>query len=226
MNNILTVKKLAVTYSGKAVINDINFTVEDGDFLVVFGENGSGKSSLIKALLSLKHPASGEIIFGSDIKRNRIGYLPQMTFAQQDFPASVWEVVLSGCLNHLGFRPFYGKKEKEIAKANMELLSVYDLKHECFRNLSGGQKQRVLLARALSSADKLLILDEPVAGLDPVATKEFYEAISTINKSGVCVIMVSHDTDSAIALAKHILDIGNHTAQFFGTAEEYKSFKA
>jgi zinc transport system ATP-binding protein len=154
MNNILTVKDLSVTYSGKMVISDINFIVEDGDFLVIFGENGSGKSSLIKTLLGLKAPSDGKIIFGEGVKHSEIGYLPQMTAEQKDFPASAMEVVLSGCLNSMGLKPFYGKKEKALAKKNMELLSVYDLKNECFRTLSGGQKQRVLLARALCAAKK------------------------------------------------------------------------
>lgn len=221
MNNILTVTNLAVTYSGKKVISNINFTAEDGDFLVIFGENGSGKSSLVKALLGLKTPSDGKITFGNGVKHSEIGYLPQMTPEQKDFPASAMEVVLSGCLNSMGIKPFYGKKEKSLAKKNMELLSVYDLKNECFRTLSGGQKQRILLARALCAAKKLLILDEPVSGLDPVATKDFYEAITLINKTGVCIIMVSHDTGSALSVAKHVLDIGNHTVLFFGTAEEY-----
>ena len=221
MNNILTVNNLAVTYSGKMVISDINFTVEDGDFLVIFGENGSGKSSLVKALLGLKAPSDGKISFSDGVKHSEIGYLPQMTPEQKDFPASAMEVVLSGCLNSMGLKPFYGKKEKALAKKNMELLSVYDLKNECFRTLSGGQKQRVLLARALCAAKKMLILDEPVSGLDPVATKDFYEAITLINKTGVCIIMVSHDTDSALSVAKHVLDIGNHTVLFFGTSEDY-----
>ncbi len=222
MKNILTVKDLAVTYGGKTVIHDINFTVEEEDFLVIFGENGSGKSSLIKTLLSLKASSKGEIIFDGEIKHNQIGYLPQMTADQQDFPASAREVVLSGCLNRMGLRPFYGKKEKELAKKYMELLCVYDLKNECFRTLSGGQKQRVLLARALCSAEKLILLDEPASGLDPIAAKDFYEAITAVNKGGIAVIMVSHDTLSALKVAKHVLDIGDHTAQFFGTAQDYR----
>lgn len=219
--NILTVKDLAVSYGSKTVINNINFTVCEEDFLVIFGENGSGKSSLLKTLLSLKAPSEGRIIFENGLRRDQIGYLPQITPQQKDFPASALEVVLSGCLNKMGLKPFYGKKEKALAQKNMELLNVYDLKGECFRTLSGGQKQRVLLARALCSAGKMLLLDEPVAGLDPLATRDFYEAIDHINKNGVCIIMVSHDTDASLPLAKHVLDIGNHTAQFFGTREEY-----
>ena len=224
--NILTVKNLAVSYGNKTVINNINFTVSEDDFLVIFGVNGSGKSSLLKALLSLKSVSEGEIIFENGLCRDAIGYLPQITPEQKDFPASAWEVVLSGCLNKMGLRPFYGKKEKLLARKYMELLNIYNLRKECFRNLSGGQKQRVLLARALCSAGKMLILDEPVSGLDPVATGDFYEAIRHINQNGVCVIMVSHDTNAALHLAKHVLDIGNHTAQFFGTREEYIRFKA
>lgn len=221
MSDILTVKNLAVAYDGKKVIENINFSVSEGDFLVIFGENGSGKSSLIKALLSLKAPSFGKIEFCGGLSAHEIGYLPQMTPSQQDFPASAWEVVLSGCLNKMGLKPFYGKKEKECAKKNMQLLSVYDLKNECFRNLSGGQKQRVLLARALCAAGKLLLLDEPVAGLDPVATADFYKSIRTINENGTAIIMVSHDVISSLTVAKHVLNIGNHTALFFGTAKEY-----
>lgn len=223
MSDILTVKNLAVAYDGKRVIENINFNVCEGDFLVVFGENGSGKSSLIKALLSLKAPALGQIKFGDGISSHEIGYLPQITPTQQDFPASAWEVVLSGCLNKMGLKPFYGKKEKETAKKNMQLLCVYDLKNECFRNLSGGQKQRVLLARALCAAGKLLLLDEPVAGLDVASTADFYESIRAINESGTAIIMVSHDIASSLSVAKHVLNIGNHTALFFGTVQDYKA---
>ncbi len=227
--NILTIKNLAVTYGGKTVIDNINFTAEDGDFLVIFGENGSGKSSLLKAILSLKAPSEGEIVFENGLTKSDVGYLPQMTSVQNNFPASAMEVVLSGCLNKMGIRPFYGKKEKAIAKKYMELLSVYDLKGECFRNLSGGQKQRVLLARALCSAGKMLLLDEPVSGLDPVATKDFYEAISDVNKSGVCIIMVSHDTSASLSVAKHVLDVGTYgkklTSHFFGTVQEYQRIR-
>ncbi len=223
MSDILTVKNLAVAYDGKKVIENINFNVCEGDFLVIFGENGSGKSSLMKALLSLKAPSFGEIKFRDGISMHEIGYLPQITPTQQDFPASAWEVVLSGCLNKMGLKPFYGKKEKERAKRNMQLLSVYDLKNECFRNLSGGQKQRVLLARALCAAGKLLLLDEPVAGLDVASTRDFYESIKAINQNGTAIIMVSHDIASSLSVAKHVLNIGNHTVLFFGTAQDYKA---
>lgn len=222
MKNILAVKNLALAYDGKKVIENIDFCVEEGDFLVIFGENGSGKSSLINALLSLKVPSNGTITLCEGMERSDIGYLPQSAPLQQNFPASAWEVVLSGCLNKMGAKPFYGKKEKEIAKKNMELLSIYDLKKESFGNLSGGQKQRVLLARALCSASRLLLLDEPVAGLDPAATADFYEIICRINNEGTAVIMVSHDVHSSLSVAKHVLHIGSKTALFYGTPHEYE----
>lgn len=222
MKNILTVENLTLSYEGKNVLENINFSVENGDFLVIFGENGSGKSTLIKALLNLKAPSKGEITLCEGMRHCDIGYLPQTALLEQNFPASVWEVVLSGTLNKMGLKPFYTKKEKDIAKKNMELLSIYDLKRECFRNLSGGQKQRVLLARALCSAKSLLLLDEPVSGLDPAATADFYEVICKINDAGTAVIMVSHDVHSSLSVAKHVLHIGAKTTIFFGTPHKYE----
>lgn len=223
MNDILRVKNLSVSYDGKKVIENINFTVSEGDFLVIFGENGSGKSSLIKAILSLKEPSGGEIEFLGGLHSFEIGYLPQTSQAHYGFPASVREVVLSGCVNKMGRRPFYSKKEKALADEKMKLLDVYDLRQESFGSLSGGQMQRVLLARALCSATKMLLLDEPTSGLDPSKTASFYEMICRINKQGTAVIMVSHDVHSALSVAKHVLHIGGHNALFFGTATEYET---
>lgn len=222
MKDLLTVKNLSIAYDGKKVIENIDFSVKEGDFLVIFGENGSGKSSLVKALLGLKAPFKGEINFCDGLLMHDIGYLPQSVSTQYDFPASAWEVVLSGCINKMGFRPFYGKKEKETARKNMELLSIYDLKDECFRNLSGGQKQRVLLARALCAAKRLLLLDEPTSGLDPAATADFYEIICKINQTGTAIIMVSHDVHSSLSVAKNVLNIGSKKVLFFGTPAEYE----
>lgn len=222
MKNLLTVKNLAISYEGKTILEKVSFDVTERDFLVIFGENGSGKSSLVKVLLNLKAPYEGEIAFAEGFNRNEIGYLPQILPHQNDFPASAWEVVLSGCLNKTGLRPFYGRKEKADAKANMERLGVYNLKKQCFRSLSGGQKQRVLLARALCAAGKLLLLDEPVSGLDVAATADFYEAICKINQSGVAVIMVSHDIHTSLSVAKHVLKLGNGGELFYGTPEEYE----
>lgn len=219
---LMTVKNLNIAYDGKSILENINFSVEDGDFLVIFGENGSGKSSLMKTILGLHAQSSGEISFGGGMKRHDIGYLPQASPVQRDFPASVGEVVLSGCLNKLGWRTFYGKKEKQLAENNMKLLGIYEKRGECFRNLSGGQRQRALLARALCAARKMILLDEPIAGLDPSAAADFYETICRINKSGITVIMVSHDVHTSLSVAKHVLKIGKREAAFFGTPQEYE----
>ncbi len=222
MEKIVRVKNLSVNYDGKKILENISFDVEENDFIVIFGENGSGKSTLVKTLLSLKAPAAGEIVFADGMKKTQIGYLPQLSQAQKDFPASVGEVVLSGCINKLGLRPFYGKALRTRARENMRLLGTEELYGECFRNLSGGQQQRVLLARALCAAQRLLVLDEPVSGLDPAATVDFYDAICKINSMGTAVIMVSHDVHSALSVAKHVLHIGNREALFFGTPREYE----
>ncbi len=222
MNKLLSVDKLSIGYDGKNILENISFDVYDGDFLVIFGENGSGKTSLMKVLLGLKVPQSGEIRFDGGLRKNEIGYLPQLTDKQQSFPASAFEVVLSGCLNKMGLFPFYRKKEKTHAKENMKLLGIYDIKDECFRNLSGGQKQRVLLARALCATGKLILLDEPVSGLDPSATIDFYNMICKINKAGVSVIMVSHDVHSSLSVAKHVLKLSNPDF-FYGSPAEYEN---
>ena len=217
---LITVSNASLGYEGKAIVSDINFSVSDGDYLCIVGENGSGKSTLMKTLLGQKNVISGKIEFSDGLKQNEIGYLPQQTEVQKDFPASVKEIVLSGCLNRSGFRPFYSKSQKETAARNMEKLGITDLSSKCYRELSGGQQQRVLLARALCAAEKLLVLDEPVAGLDPMVTKSLYSLIEEINRSGMTVIMVSHDMEAAVEYASHILHIG-HKPLFFGKKEDY-----
>ena len=186
------------------------------------GENGSGKSTLVRSLLGLKNVEKGQIIYGDGLKQTEIGYLPQQTDVQKDFPASVYEVVRSGRLNSRGFHPFYTAADRKAAVEKMDLLGIRDLAKQCFRDLSGGQKQRVLLARALCATKSLLLLDEPVTGLDPIVTGEFYQLIRRINReSGIAVVMVSHDIESAVKDASHILHL-QETALFFGTTEEYK----
>lgn len=217
----LSCQNITLGYEGRAVISDLSFGVESGNYLCIVGENGSGKSTLIKTILSLQPPISGKIETGDGLKSNEIGYLPQQTSVQKDFPASVREVVRSGCLNRSGFRPFYNRHEKQLAEDNMEKLGIARLAKKCYRELSGGQQQRVLLARALCATRKLLLLDEPVAGLDPVASTQMYELISGLNKEGITVIMVSHDIGAAIRYASHILHIGGNSALFFGTTEDY-----
>ena len=219
---ILTCENAAFSYDGRTVLEGVDFSLNAGDYLCVVGENGSGKSTLIKGLLSLKAPASGRITLGDGLKRSEIGYLPQQTEIQRDFPASVWEVVLSGCLNSLGGRLFYGEAEKRRARENLERMGIEDIKNAGYQELSGGQQQRVLLARALCATRKLLLLDEPVTGLDPVAAGEMYNLIKLVNLcDNITVIMVSHDIHAAARYATHILHLGQKQL-FFGTAAQYR----
>ena len=178
----LKCNQVSLGYEGRTIIENLNFQVNAGDYLYIVGENGTGKSTLIKTLLGLRAPLKGTIEMGEGLKSSEIGYLPQQTMVQKDFPASVWEVVLSGNLNKCGLRPFYNKQEKERAEANMKKLGIEDFKKKCYRDLSGGQQQRVLLARALCATGKMLLLDEPVAGLDPKITNEMYELIQKLNE--------------------------------------------
>lgn len=218
----ITVENLSLGYDGKPVVENLSFSVNKGDYLCIVGENGSGKSTLIKTLLRMKAPLGGRIVEGDNFSHKKIGYLPQQTQVQRDFPASVAEIVLSGCISRMGFRPFYKKSEKELALANMKKLGIESLASRCYRELSGGQQQRVLLARALCSTGEMILLDEPVAGLDPKVTLEMYELISKLNREdGITVVMVSHDIAAAVGYASHILHI-NATHHFFGTVDEYK----
>ena len=234
---IFECKDVTLGYENKVVAKNLNFKIDQGDYLCVVGENGTGKSTLIKTLLGLIKPLNGEVIANVQGKNHKgVGYLPQQTQAQKDFPASVWEVVLSGVLNNDHRCPFYNKKDKAEAEKNMEKLNILDLKKRCYRELSGGQQQRVLLARALCGGQKqllnlasvmamqpeVLILDEPVTGLDPAASMEFYETIKDLNKKeNVTIIMVSHDIKNALNYATHILHLEQEN-DFFGTVEEYK----
>ncbi len=216
----LICKDLSLGYDGKTVLTGLSFEVNRGDYLCIVGENGSGKSTLMKAILGLHPPVSGTIETGDGLKRTEIGYLPQQTVVQKDFPASVREIVLSGCLSRTGSRPFYNREEKALAKENMKKMGIENLAGRCYRELSGGQQQRVLLARALCATRKMLLLDEPVAGLDPKVTAEMYDLIYSLHKNdGITVIMISHDIAAAEKYASHILHIGNPL--FFGTKEAY-----
>ena len=219
--SLITCKELTLGYEGHPIVTGLDFTVENGDYLCIVGENGSGKSTLMKTLLGLKEPMSGSITFGDGLRKTEIGYLPQQSGAQKDFPASVFEVVLSGCLNKRGFRPFYSADDKARAKANMERLGIEQLSSRCYRELSGGQQQRVLLARALCATSKLLLLDEPVSGLDPKVTLDMYSLISDLNRrEGITVIMISHDISAALSYSTHILHVG-HEPKFFGKTADY-----
>ena len=217
-----SLNKIGFSYEGKVVLEDIHFSVEKGDYLCIVGENGAGKSTLLKGILGLKKPNEGEIILGDGLKRQDIGYLPQQTEAQKDFPASVYEVVESGCLNKLSLFPFYRKEDKKRVEDALRFLNIENLRKSCYRELSGGQQQRVLLARALCPGSKLLILDEPVAGLDPKAQTELYDLIDRLNQElKITIIMVSHDVKEVVQRAKHILHLA-HKQLFFGEAEKYR----
>ena len=219
----LSCKNLTLGYGTKTVIENLAFTVNKGEYLCIVGENGSGKTTLMKTILHLHKPTTGSITTGDGLLPDEISYLPQQTEVQRDFPASVREIVLSGNQSRCGRRPFYNKAEKEIAVENMKKMGIYDLEKRCYRELSGGQQQRFLLARALCSTQKMLLLDEPVTGLDPEATAEMYELIEELHKEGITIIMISHDVDAALKYASHILYIGKNT--FFGTQEEYLCWK-
>lgn len=218
----LLCENLTLGYEGQPVTRNLNFTVNSGDYLCIVGENGSGKSTLMKTILNLRNPImAGTLSMGEDLKATEIGYLPQQTDVQKDFPASVREVVLSGCLGRRGRLPFYSKEDHKRALSNMEKLGIAHLAGESYRYLSGGQQQRVLLARALCATEKMLLLDEPVAGLDPVATTEMYECIGRLNKEeGITIIMVSHDITQALGQASHILHLASEPL-FFGTKTDY-----
>lgn len=218
---LLTCENVAVGYEGAPVIEGLDFAVERGDYLYIVGENGSGKSTLMKTILGLIRPRMGHVVTGEGLKRTEIGYLPQQTVVQKDFPASVREIVLSGCLNRMGLRPFYTRREKELAARNMARLGVTPLASHCYRELSGGQQQRVLLARALCATRKLIMLDEPVTGLDPKVTTEMYELVAALNRDeGLTVVMISHDIAAAVRYATHILHLGGGK-YFFGSRAEY-----
>ena len=215
----LTCEHLWLGYEGKPVITDLSFSVESGEYLCVIGENGSGKTTLMRTILGLQKPLRGSVRFGGGLRESGIGYLPQRTDVQKDFPAAVREVVLSGCQARLGRKPFYSRADKKLAEENMKKMGVSAYSKRCFRELSGGQQQRVLLARALCATEKLLFLDEPVSGLDPTATAEMYALIRSLNRDGITVIMITHDVEAALRDATHILSVGREI--FHGTREEW-----
>lgn len=221
----LICEDLTLGYEGQEILSHLSFSVEKGDYLCIIGENGSGKTTLMKTILGLRKPMKGSIVTGDGLSRREIGYLPQQSAIQRDFPASVREIVLSGFQGQCGLRPFYNREEKRQADKNMALMGIADMKKRCYRELSGGQQQRVLLARALCATQKMLLLDEPVAGLDPKVTQEMYALIDRLNKEfGITVVMISHDLRAALQFADKILHIGDKL--FFGTREEYLRFAA
>lgn len=215
----LVCSNLTIGYNSNIVLKDLSFSVNKGDYLCIIGENGSGKSTLMKTILHLLKPVSGKIETSEGLLADEIGYLPQQTEVQKDFPASVKEIVLSGCQSRCGRRPFYNKAEKLLARENIKKMGITHLEKRCYRELSGGQQQRVLLARALCATQKMLLLDEPVSGLDPQVTNEMYELIEQLHQEGITIIMITHDIEAARKYGTHILDIGSN--MFFGSKNEY-----
>lgn len=212
-------------YDNRAMLEHLNFDINEGDYVCIVGENGSGKSTLLKTILGLIKPVQGEIRLSAEMQQGAIGYLPQQTQVQKQFPASVMEVVMSGFLNRRGkrfFALFYRKEEKKIARQHMERLHIEDLRNQCYGMLSGGQQQRVLLARALCAAREILVLDEPVTGLDPAAAAAMYQNLQELHRDGMAIVMVTHDIPSAVSQADKILHL-NDGEFYYGTTEEYKN---
>ena len=218
--SLITCENLTLAYDTGVVASGVSFSLEAGSYLCIVGENGSGKSTLLKSILGLHPVDGGSLLIDPDTRRQGIGYLPQHTPAQRDFPASVREIVRSGCLKKSGLRPFWRASDKKLADEAMARMGIDHLAGKCYRELSGGQQQRVLLARAYCATGKLILLDEPIAGLDPMAMTEMYSMIADLNREGVAVVMVSHDVSAAVQYATHILHMGK-TTSFFGTTEEY-----
>ena len=209
MGLLLKCEHVDFGYENQDAVIDVSLEVSTGDYICIVGENGSGKSTLMKGILGLLKPTEGKIEISEELKKAGIGYLPQQTAVQKDFPASVREIILSGCQNKCGIRPFYSRKEKQVASEMMEKLQITHISNKCFRELSGGQQQRVLFARALCATSKILLLDEPVTGLDPKASEEMYQFISRINREeDITIIMISHDVDNAINDATRVMKIG------------------
>ncbi|MDR2772487.1 MAG: metal ABC transporter ATP-binding protein [Elusimicrobiota bacterium] len=217
---IIKSQNVSFAYGQNIVLKDVNFELSAADYLCIVGGNGSGKSTLLKGLLNLKKPLEGEIVFSGGLDRADIGYIPQQNVIQKTFPASVYEIVSSGRLNKMGLRPFYNRKDKKIIDKNLQILGIEQLKRKSFSELSGGQQQKVLLARALCSTGKLLILDEPDNSLDPSATESLYEVLKTINGAGIAIIIVSHNVENALSNARKVLHLENKQV-FFGDVEDY-----
>lgn len=222
---LMSCERLTLGYGSRCVVENLSFQVRKGDYLCIVGENGTGKSTLIQTCLGLLQPLAGKLVLAEELRPNEIGYLPQQNAIREDFPASCKEVVLSGCLNRCGWRPFYNQQEKQAARENMLRLGVLDLADRCYSELSGGQKQRVLLARALCATKKMLLLDEPVTGLDIRATKEMYNLIQQLNSNGITIMMVTHDVTTAIDKASHVLDLSSKSV-FWGSRQEYEYFRS
>ncbi len=226
MSVLITCSHVDFGYENHDAVIDLSMEVAEGDYLCVIGANGSGKSTLVKGLLGLLKPTGGTLTVAEELRRTGIGYLPQQTAAQRDFPATVYEVVLSGALSRSGNRPFYSAAEKKLAQANMERLGIASLKRHCYRELSGGQQQRVLIARALCATSRMLILDEPTTGLDPSAIQDFYRLVRKLNREEhIAILMVTHDVANIVGQASKILHLQQRVL-FYGTPGDYRKTEA
>ncbi|MFV0364112.1 MAG: metal ABC transporter ATP-binding protein [Suipraeoptans sp.] len=217
---LIRCENLKLGYEGRVIAEDINFELNKGDYLCIVGENGSGKSTLMHVILGLKAPIEGQVITGDGLLRNEIGYLPQQTVVQKDFPASVEEIIFSGFVGKMGMRIRYSDEEKQQVKNAMEKLGITQLRKKCYRELSGGQQQRVLLARALLATSKVILLDEPTAGLDLNAANDMYDIIRKLNQEGIGIIMITHDIKEAVNQASHILHM-SYKPLYYGTTDGY-----
>ncbi len=225
MNHAIVAKNVSLSYGQNKVIDSASFTIDEQDLVCVVGANGSGKSTLIKAILGLIKPSAGKIRFGDDIEQKTIGFLPQDIKIDLNFPATVFEIVLSGTLGRLGTKAFYRKEDKDNAEKALRKLNIIGLKNSSFSNLSGGQKQKVLLARALAATSKLLILDEPSNNLDYKSRKKFYDELKTLNQSGLTIIMITHDLDTADLIGNKIISIKESKVECYSTSDYLRRFK-
>ncbi|MBQ4354189.1 MAG: ATP-binding cassette domain-containing protein [Clostridia bacterium] len=198
---LLTCQNLTVGYEGVRLCTDISFTLHTGEYMSIIGPSGIGKSALAGTILGVQKPAEGEVIYENGMQRTDIGCLPQEQVIRSS--VTVREVVLEGCLHHTK-KWFVGRAEKEFAMHNLERVGLADFAKRRFGDLSGGQRQRVLLARALCSAKKLLILDEPMHGLDAYAKDEIFHEIVKINESGIAVMLI--DANAVDGTVLHLSD--------------------
>jgi zinc transport system ATP-binding protein len=226
MASILELKQLRLGFGDNIVINNASLVLEEGDFACIVGANGAGKSTLVRAILGLIKPLGGDIHYCGDLKQTQIGYLPQETRPDSNFPATVEEIVLSGCLGHMGWKPFYCHKEKQHIRRSLKILGIESLAKKRFVDLSGGQKQKVLLARSLSATTKMIILDEPSNSLDHKSRKDFYKTLKNLNREqGLTILMITHDLDADDLIGNKVIAIKEGKVTLSETNDYLKELK-
>ena len=218
---ILEVENLKVSYSNHVALENINFKIDNGDYVCLVGENGSGTSTLVKTIVGLLKPDEGKI--NLNISLDEVAYLSQTNLKELDFPATAKEIIMSGVQKHRKL-PFYTKKDKEAYEEIIKKLKIEELQNRRIGDLSGGQKQRILIARALIRNPKLLILDEPATGLDYNITKELYKILENENKNHqMTIIMATHDLDELNEIKPRIIYLAK-TIKYDGELEAWKGF--